>query len=92
MEKERERVKTGGGVQDRGGVVESKKRTERWRESMFPMRSIELSIILLQAVDGSSPDEEEEEGEGDVEEEVFWRGGGGMRSCFHSAKLCAPQW
>lgn len=38
----------------RGGVVESKKRMEQWRESMFPTRSIELSIILLQAVDGSS--------------------------------------
>ena len=41
-----------------GGVVESKKRIEQWRESMFPMRSIELSIILLQPVDGSSRDEE----------------------------------
>ena len=51
-----------GGRDGRGGVVESKERIEQWRESMFPMRSIELSIILLQPVDGSSRNEEGERG------------------------------
>jgi len=46
--------KTGEEGGGRGGVVESKERIEQWGESMFPMRSIELSIILLQPVDGSS--------------------------------------
>ncbi len=54
----------------RGGVVESKKRIEQWRESMFPMQSIELSIILLQLVDGSSLDEEWSE----EERKKWWRG------------------
>lgn len=57
MERQRERekgAKTGEERGGGGGAVESKKRIEKWGESMFPMRSIELSIILLQPVDGGS--------------------------------------
>lgn len=46
--------KTGEGKKRGGGVVESKRKRERWRESMFPTRSIQLSIILLQSDDSSS--------------------------------------
>ena len=49
-EGERERGEEGG-KEGGGGAVESKKRIEQWRESMFPTRSIQLSIILLQPVD-----------------------------------------
>lgn len=75
-----------------GGVVESKKRIEQWRESMFPMRSIELSIILLQAVDGSSWDEEERE-EGrkrSWRQTAVWGGTG--RSCFTGNYLQCRVW
>lgn len=75
-----------------GGVVESKKRIEQWRESMFPMRSIELSIILLQAVDGSSWDEEErEEGRKRCWRQMTVWGGTG-RSCFTGNYLQCRVW
>lgn len=51
---EEEGGKTGERKKRGGGAVESKRKRERWRESMFPTRSIQLSIILLQSDDSSS--------------------------------------
>jgi len=51
---EEKEAETGEKRREGGGVVESKRKIERWRESMFPTRSIELSIILLLSDDSSS--------------------------------------
>lgn len=78
-----------------GGAVESKKRIEQWRESIYPMRSIELSIMLLQPVNGSSWGDEEgsEEGRKRRQRKHQWEGNGCEgASCFSGIYLQCRMW